>query len=60
MARIASSISMSDVHNGSHIGVTIGDLCPGCGIEDIDLSQGAFASLAPIGDGRIPVQWHFK
>ncbi|KAJ7312238.1 RlpA-like double-psi beta-barrel-protein domain-containing protein-containing protein, partial [Mycena albidolilacea] len=47
-------------YNGHHIDVTIGDLCPGCGTDDIDLSEGAFAALASLGTGRIPVQWHFK
>ncbi|KAF7365961.1 Riboflavin-aldehyde forming enzyme [Mycena venus] len=47
-------------YNGQHIDVTIGDLCPGCGTDDIDLSQGAFAALADLNLGRIPVQWHFK
>ncbi|KAJ7917365.1 RlpA-like double-psi beta-barrel-protein domain-containing protein-containing protein [Mycena leptocephala] len=47
-------------YNGKHIDVTIGDLCPGCGTEGIDLSQGAFAALADLNLGVIPVQWHFK
>ncbi|KAJ7244634.1 RlpA-like double-psi beta-barrel-protein domain-containing protein-containing protein [Mycena haematopus] len=47
-------------YNGKHIDVTIGDLCPGCGTEGIDLSEGAFAALADLNIGVIPVQWHFK
>lgn len=46
--------------NGKHIDVTIGELCPGCGTEGIDLSEGAFAALADLNIGVIPVQWHFK
>ena len=46
--------------NGKNIDVTIGDLCPGCATDGIDLSQGAFAALADLGVGVIPVQWNFK
>lgn len=48
------------VNNGNHIDVTIGDLCPGCRTDDIDLSEGALAALALLGTGRILVQWHVK
>ncbi|KAJ6479104.1 RlpA-like double-psi beta-barrel-protein domain-containing protein-containing protein [Mycena sanguinolenta] len=47
-------------YNGKNIDVTIGDLCPGCGTDGIDLSEGAFAALADLGVGVIPVQWNFK
>ncbi|KAJ7359896.1 hypothetical protein DFH08DRAFT_686033, partial [Mycena albidolilacea] len=40
-------------YNGHHINVTIGT-------DEIDLSEGAFAALAPLGTGRISVQWHFE
>ncbi|KAF7348006.1 Non-Catalytic module family EXPN protein [Mycena sanguinolenta] len=46
--------------NGNNIDVTIGDLCPGCATEQIDLSSGAFAALAPLSVGVIPVVWNFK
>jgi expansin (peptidoglycan-binding protein) len=48
------------VDNGKHIDVTIGDLCVGCGTDSIDLSQGAFATLADLDVGVIPIQWNFK
>ncbi|KAJ7838184.1 riboflavine-aldehyde-forming enzyme [Mycena olivaceomarginata] len=47
-------------YNGKHIDVTIGDLCVGCGTDSIDLSQGAFATLADLDVGVIPIQWNFK
>ncbi|KAF7340510.1 Riboflavin-aldehyde forming enzyme [Mycena sanguinolenta] len=47
-------------YNGKNIDVTIGDLCPGCATEGIDLSEGAFAALADLSVGVIPVQWNFK
>jgi hypothetical protein len=48
------------IDDGHHIDVTIGDLCPGCGTDGIDLSEGAFAALAPLDTGRISIEWHFK
>jgi expansin (peptidoglycan-binding protein) len=73
--RIAGNILMSNVgsyslsilrgtytavDNGKHIDVTIEDLCVGCGTDSIDLSQGAFATLADLDVGVIPIQWNFK
>jgi expansin (peptidoglycan-binding protein) len=42
--------------NGS-ITVRIVDRCPGCAKGDIDLSESAFAAIAPIAAGRVPVSW---
>ncbi|MDI1449495.1 expansin EXLX1 family cellulose-binding protein [Polyangium sp. 6x1] len=39
--------------------VRIVDLCPECVHGDIDLSPDAFAKLAPLEDGRIPISWQF-
>jgi expansin (peptidoglycan-binding protein) len=37
--------------------VRIVDRCPGCAKGDIDLSESAFAAIAPVSAGRVPVQW---
>jgi len=42
--------------NGTII-VRIVDQCPGCPINDIDLSQEAFAEIANLADGRVPISW---
>ena len=42
--------------NGS-VTVRIVDLCPGCDSGDLDLSQEAFALIAPISRGRVPITW---
>ncbi|KAF7358565.1 Riboflavin-aldehyde forming enzyme [Mycena sanguinolenta] len=47
-------------YNGNNIDVTIGDLCPGCATDQIDLSSGAFSALAPLDVGVIPVVWNFE
>ncbi|MCI0570147.1 MAG: hypothetical protein L0Y66_05295 [Myxococcaceae bacterium] len=39
--------------------VRIADLCPGCKVGDLDLSREAFARVAPLGKGRVPVRWRF-
>src|SRR5262249_32970977 len=38
--------------------VRIVDRCPECKHGDLDLSPQAFAKLAPIARGRIPITWH--
>lgn len=42
--------------NGS-VTVRIVDLCPECSSGDLDLSPQAFAELAPLEQGRIPIEW---
>ncbi|KAD4178038.1 hypothetical protein E3N88_26629 [Mikania micrantha] len=43
---------------GSSVDVTIVDLCPGCGPNQIDLSQEAFAVIANPDAGRINVEYY--
>ncbi|PBK66769.1 hypothetical protein ARMSODRAFT_939053 [Armillaria solidipes] len=47
-------------YNGKFVDATIGDLCPGCGINGIDLSSSAFQELAPLDVGRIQVTWNYE
>jgi expansin (peptidoglycan-binding protein) len=37
--------------------VRVVDKCPGCKPGDLDLGQAAFAALAPLAEGRIPIRW---
>ncbi|KAJ7213539.1 RlpA-like double-psi beta-barrel-protein domain-containing protein-containing protein, partial [Mycena pura] len=46
--------------NGQHIDVTVGDLCPGCTDNGLDLSLGAFEALADPDVGVLQVTWSFK
>lgn len=41
----------------TEIVVEIVDRCPGCKPGDLDLSRDAFALLAPLDRGRIPIRW---
>ncbi|KAK0238328.1 RlpA-like double-psi beta-barrel-protein domain-containing protein-containing protein [Armillaria nabsnona] len=47
-------------YNGNFVDATIGDLCPGCGINGIDLSSSAFQELASLDVGRIQVTWNYE
>ncbi|PBK90507.1 hypothetical protein ARMGADRAFT_1111869 [Armillaria gallica] len=47
-------------YKGKFVDATIGDLCPGCGHNGIDLSPSAFEKLAPLDDGRIQVTWNYE
>ncbi len=38
--------------------VTVVDRCPECARGDLDLSPDAFARLAPLSAGRVPITWH--
>lgn len=37
--------------------VRVVDQCPGCPEGDVDLSQEAFALIAPLSAGRVPITW---
>jgi expansin (peptidoglycan-binding protein) len=37
--------------------VRIVDLCPGCHAGDLDLSREAFAQIANLSQGRVPITW---
>jgi expansin (peptidoglycan-binding protein) len=37
--------------------VRIVDLCPECGTGHLDLSEQAFAKIANVADGRVPITW---
>ena len=37
--------------------VRVADRCPGCRSGDLDLSRPAFARIAPLRRGRVPVTW---
>ena len=38
--------------------VRVVDQCPECAAGDLDLSPEAFALLAPLSAGRVPITWH--
>ncbi len=38
--------------------VRIVDKCPGCASGDLDLSREAFAKVAQLSAGRVPINWH--
>ncbi|KAJ7128419.1 RlpA-like double-psi beta-barrel-protein domain-containing protein-containing protein [Mycena epipterygia] len=58
------ALSSANYDNGAHfqgksITVKVEDLCPGCASNGIDLTEGAFESLANKDLGVIDVTWSF-
>jgi expansin len=39
--------------------IRIVDRCPGCDPGDLDLSRAAFARIAPLVQGRVPISWRY-
>jgi expansin (peptidoglycan-binding protein) len=55
-AAICGAYIQVDGPQGS-VMVRIVDQCPGCPAGDVDLSVEAFAKIAPISAGRVPISW---
>ncbi|MCA9706648.1 MAG: hypothetical protein KDK70_12415 [Myxococcales bacterium] len=53
---VCGSCVRIDGPDGS-VDVRIVDQCPECPEGDIDLSPEAFAQIAPLPDGRVPISW---
>ncbi|KAK4515082.1 uncharacterized protein ATC70_002692 [Mucor velutinosus] len=51
------SIRVTNPANGKSITVKIVDTCPPCSSGDVDLSPKAFAAIADMNLGRIPIKW---
>lgn len=49
--------SVTIQYQGKQTQATVADTCPGCDGYSIDLSRGAFSSLADFGVGEMQVQW---
>lgn len=46
-------------HDTDSVLVRVSDRCPGCRPGGLDLSRAAFRRLAPLGAGRIAVNWNY-
>lgn len=55
-AAVCGAYIQVDGPQGSVV-VRIVDQCPGCPEGDVDLSVEAFAQIAPISAGRVPISW---
>ncbi|KAK3816328.1 MAG: RlpA-like double-psi beta-barrel-protein domain-containing protein-containing protein, partial [Benniella sp.] len=42
---------------GGTVQVQVVDMCPSCKSGDVDLSPAAFAKIAHIDQGRVPISW---
>ncbi|KAK0457300.1 RlpA-like double-psi beta-barrel-protein domain-containing protein-containing protein, partial [Desarmillaria tabescens] len=47
-------------YRGNFVDATVGDLCPSCGPNGLDLTSSAFEKLTSLDDGRILVTWHYE
>ncbi|MEJ2621382.1 MAG: expansin EXLX1 family cellulose-binding protein [Candidatus Thiodiazotropha sp.] len=52
-------IVVTNEDTGLSVTVRIDDQCPECAPGDVDLDQDAFAQIADIATGRIPIRWHY-
>lgn len=50
-------IKVTNPANGKSVTVKIVDTCPPCSSGDVDLSPKAFAAIADMSLGRIPIKW---
>ncbi|KAL4940041.1 RlpA-like double-psi beta-barrel-protein domain-containing protein-containing protein [Aspergillus oleicola] len=41
----------------SSVDVTVVDRCPGCEVDDLDVSSSVFEELGDLAEGRVTVQW---
>jgi expansin (peptidoglycan-binding protein) len=52
-------IVVTNDDTGLSVTVRVDDQCPECAKGDVDLDQKAFAQIAEISKGRIPISWHY-
>lgn len=52
-------IVVTNPANGKSVQVRIDDRCPECAPGDVDLDQEAFAKIADLVQGRIPIRWKY-
>ena len=45
--------------DGREVEVMVVDRCTGCGVEDLDLSVGAFGEIGEEGEGRVKGKWEW-
>ena len=57
---LCSGISVKVSYQGKTITVPVEDKCPSCAAGHIDLSEPAFAELAPLSEGNVSgITWEF-
>ncbi|PVG02766.1 barwin-like endoglucanase [Serendipita vermifera] len=55
------SVHIVNTNNGRSVDVIVADACPTCvNGNSIDLSEGAFKAIADLGEGMVPISWHFN
>lgn len=52
-------LKVTNENNGKSVTVKAADSCPTCNDKSVDLSKGAFESLASLDEGQIPISFEF-
>lgn len=53
-------VHIKNTNNNKEVTITIADVCPTCDTDNsIDLSVGAFTSIATEEEGEVPIEWYF-
>lgn len=52
-------IEITNTNNGRSVKVRVDDQCPECAPGNVDLSRDAFAQIADLATGLVPIRWHY-
>ncbi|EPQ50991.1 hypothetical protein GLOTRDRAFT_133317 [Gloeophyllum trabeum ATCC 11539] len=53
-------IHITNTANGKSAYGLTRDQCPGCGVDDLDLSPSLFQELGTLDQGVLSISWHFE
>lgn len=55
-------VTIVNENNGKTVSAMVADVCPTCtgNGESIDLSVGAFESIADLSEGQVSIKWKFN
>ncbi|KAG6866385.1 hypothetical protein C0991_004668 [Blastosporella zonata] len=58
-AHCGKKIQITDKATGVHAVATVRDTCPGCGVDDLDMSPSLFSHFENLSKGVFEVEWNF-
>ncbi|TFK52280.1 hypothetical protein OE88DRAFT_1657461 [Heliocybe sulcata] len=53
-------IHITNTANGNSAWGLTRDQCPGCGVDDLDMSPSLFETLGSLDQGVLQISWHFE
>lgn len=57
-AHCGKTVTVTNVKTGAKATGTVADECPGCGVNDIDMTPGLFQQLGSLDEGVLTVSWN--